>query len=110
MYLIIFIGDTEIHIITANETTYVTSGNALCSIGHIHSIKVMDRVDASQSTYSSEGIPPIKANGLAYVNLVTKSEVDAETIIEPSGLILDSIIAQEVLKDPILYRKANLQV
>ena len=84
--------------------------NVFCSIGHIHSIKVTDRVDASQSTYSSEGVPPIKANGLAHINLVTKSEVDTDSIIEPSGLILDSIIAQEVLKDPILYRKANPQV
>ena len=70
----------------------------------------MDKVDASQSTYSSEDIPPIKANGLAHINLVTKSEVDADSIIEPSSLILDSIIAQHTDKDPILYRKANPQV
>ena len=47
----------------------------------------MDKVDASQSTYSSEDIPPIKANGLAHINLVTKSEVDADSIIEPSSLM-----------------------
>ena len=87
----------------------------LChSIGHIELVRIEDTAEISHSShtesYSIEEPPPIKATGLSYINLVTKSNFNSLSIQEPPELILDSIIAQRIEKDPILYRNAIIQV
>ena len=77
-------------------------------------VRVEDTAEISHSSntgsYSIEEPPPIKATGVSHINLVAKSEFNSLSIQEPTGLILDSIIAQRVEKDTILYRNAILQV
>ena len=70
----------------------------------------MDKAELAQSSNSSDDVPPIMASGIGHINLVAKFPVDSDYITEPTGLVLDSIIAQEVIKDSILYRKALPQV
>ena len=84
------------------------------STGHIEFIRVEDTAEISHSTktesYSMEEPPSIKAIGVSHINLITKSIISSLSIKEPTGLILDSIIAQRVVKDFILYRNAIIQV
>ena len=77
-------------------------------------VKVEDTAEISHTshteTYSIENPPPIKATSVSHIDFKTKSSFDSLSIHEPDGLILDSIIAQRVEKDPIVYRTALRQV
>ena len=82
-------------------------------LGHIQLVRVEDIAEISHSTADSRSVeepPPIKANGLSQINLLKKSTFEPSSIVEPSGLILDSIIAQRPVRDPIKYKTALSQV
>ena len=76
-------------------------------------VRVEDIAEISHPTHESKAIeepPPIKANGLSHIILLRKSTFDPSSMVEPSGLILDSIIAQIAVNDPIKYKSGLSQV
>ena len=76
-------------------------------------VRVEDIAEISHSTPESNSVeepPPIKATGLSIIILLGKYTFVPSSIVEPSGLILDSIIAQRAVRDPIKYKTALSQV
>ena len=65
---------------------------------------------APTQSYSIEEPPPIKAIGLSHINLIAKSSINPESIQEPAGVVMGSIIAERVEKEPLNYKVALIQV
>ncbi|KAI6660257.1 hypothetical protein LOD99_10427 [Oopsacas minuta] len=82
--------------------------------GHIELVRVEDTAKITRSppmeSPSVDKPPPIKATGLSHINLIAKYSIDTISFQEPSNLILDSIIAQRVVDDPVTYTTAIAQI
>ena len=83
------------------------------TLGHIKLVRIEDTAEISHSSPESNSVeeaPPIKATGLSHIYLLKKYNFDPYSVVEPAGLILDSVIAQRAVSDPIRYKTALSQV